>query len=174
MSSFQVLQFSVQLQEKTSTYALAHSCWDRTKPRGGFGTSGSSGCWAALGAGEPCLSHLIILNSKCRTGLEAQCGVSTGELWYSLSMSAVSASSLNGSTHSQVSKGVITKQKEWLEKKVVYYIFNVESMNSYTKDLALSYGLYPLFQMQKVGCATLQILSWWIFLCSPSLNLVYL
>lgn len=44
--------------------------------------------------------------------------------------------------------------------KVVYYIFNVESMNSYTKDLALSYGLYPLFQMQKVGCATLQILSW--------------
>lgn len=44
--------------------------------------------------------------------------------------------------------------------KVVCYVFNVESMNSHTKDLALFYGLYPLFQMQKVGCATLQILGW--------------
>lgn len=81
---------------------------------------------------------LYVLSIKCRTDLEAQSGVSKGELWYSPSIFSASASSPKRSTYSQ--EWLFHCQRNWLENKVVYYVSNAKGMDSYTNNFPFSYG----------------------------------
>lgn len=93
-----------------------------------------------------------VLSIKRRTDLEAQSGISTGELWYSPSTFLVSARGLNSSTHSQ--EWPLHYQRKRLENKVVYQDSNVKAMHSHTNNLPFFHGLSSF---SGVGLSILQL-----------------